>query len=77
LNYLFSSTTSLDKKDFIDTSNTTFTNQKLPKTNTTHLSRRLSVSSLPIQKEKTLSLRVRQDTKEIPKIPVLSSQSHD
>jgi len=52
-------------------------NQKLPRENTSRLSRRISVSSIPIKNENNVTIRLRKESKEIPKIPVLSSQSHD
>jgi hypothetical protein len=61
----------------VQTSHSSFDNAKLPKENTSHSSRRLSASSIPTKNQSTVTLRLRQERKEIPKIPVLPSQSHD
>ncbi len=52
-------------------------NQKLSKENTSHLSRRISLSPIPTKNENNMTIRLRKEPKEIPKIRVLSSQSHD
>jgi len=61
----------------IDISNSSIINQKLPKQNISHSFRRISTSAIPTKNQNTITLRLRQEPKEIPKIPVSSSQSHD
>jgi hypothetical protein len=68
---LSSSNSYLDGKDFA-----TSTNQKLTRP-TTGTSRRLSASAFPVNNDKTVTVRLRQEPKSIPKIPVLPSQSKD
>jgi hypothetical protein len=74
---LFSPNSFRDKKDLLITSNSSLTNQKLDKENTSHQSRRLSASSIPVKNENNVSFRLRQEPKQIPKIPVVSTQSDD
>jgi hypothetical protein len=57
------------------TLNSSLTNQKLDKENTSHSFRRIDASSTPVNNENTVSFRLRQEPKRIPKIPVTSTQS--
>jgi hypothetical protein len=70
----FSSESFLDKKDFVATSSM---NQKLSRTNSAHSPRRISVSTIPTKSERSVSIRLRREPKEIPKIPVLPPPTQD
>ncbi|CAF1085588.1 unnamed protein product [Rotaria magnacalcarata] len=67
----------LDKNDFITRSNVLFTNQKSSKSNSSNSSRRISTSSFSTNHTNNISIRLDQEPKQIPKIPVLSRQLHD
>ncbi|CAF4521321.1 unnamed protein product [Rotaria sp. Silwood1] len=67
----------LDKKDFAIRSSSSSTNKKLSKDYSSNSSRRISATSFSTNNENTVTVRLRHEPKQIPKIPVVSSESHD
>ncbi|CAF3116000.1 unnamed protein product [Rotaria sp. Silwood2] len=67
----------LDKKDFAIRSTSSLTNKKLSKDNSSNPSQRISATSFSTNNENIISVNLRHEPKQIPKIPLVSSQSHD
>ena len=71
---MFSSNSFFDKKDFEVKPST---DSKLQRTTSARLSRRISATSIPTQNERPVSVRLRHEPKDIPKIPVTKTQKQD
>ncbi|CAF1444146.1 unnamed protein product [Rotaria sordida] len=66
-----------NKNDLAIRSSSSLTNKKLPKDNTSNTSRRISATSFSTNNENTVTIHFRHEPKQIPKIPVLSSQTQN